>query len=212
MMKGMEELFFSAFGMSIAFAAQPGVITFEAIRRGVKRGWRAALQIEFGSLVGDATWALIALIGVSILFQNEPVSVALSMFGCYLLLRFAWEAWKTSHETFTMDATSAATRGDFATGAALSLSNPQNLTFWLGMSGTVIGLGFLNPEPEHLLVFFTGFMFAQVCWCFFMAGLIGYSRQFMTQRLYRWLNIASALILVYFGLVTCYGTFSLLLS
>ncbi len=206
----MEELFISAFGMSIAFAAQPGVITFEAIRRGVQRGWRAALQIEFGSLVGDATWALMAWIGVSVLFQNKLISLVLSMLGCYLLLRFAWEAWKTSHETFTISTPQANIRGDFATGAALSLSNPQNLTFWLGMSGTVIGLGFLNPEPMHLLVFFTGFMFAQVCWCFFVAGLIGYSRQFMTPRLYRWLNIASAVILAYFGGATCYGTLLLL--
>ena len=34
----MEALFFSAFGLSIAFAAQPGVIAFESIRRGLARG------------------------------------------------------------------------------------------------------------------------------------------------------------------------------
>ena len=57
-------------------------------------------------------------------------------------------------------------------GAMLSLSNPQNITFWLGMSGTIIGIGFLDPQPVHLLVFFVGFMTAQVCWCFFFATVV----------------------------------------
>ena len=53
----------------------------------------------------------------------------------------------------------------------LSLSNPQNITSWVGMSGTIIGICFLNPEPKHLLIFFAGFVIAQVCWCFFFAAV-----------------------------------------
>jgi chemosensory pili system protein ChpE/L-lysine exporter family protein LysE/ArgO len=94
------ELFFSAFVMSIAFAAQPGVITFESIRRGLARGWRAALHLEFGSLVGDATWAIIALIGVSFLFQHQLIALGLSLFGCGLLLRLAWDAWKAARKEY----------------------------------------------------------------------------------------------------------------
>jgi hypothetical protein len=36
----------------------------------------------------------------------------------------------------------------------LSLSNPQKITFWLGLIGTILGFGFLDPEPIYLLVFF----------------------------------------------------------
>lgn len=98
---------------------------------------------------------------------------------------------------------------DFIAGAALSLSNPQNLTFWLGMSGTVISLGFLNPEPLHLLVFFIGFMTAQVCWCFFFAGLVGLGRQFLNQRFFRWVNLTCALILAWLGVQLLIGTLHL---
>ncbi|MEZ4668896.1 MAG: LysE family transporter [Anaerolineae bacterium] len=141
----METLFLSAFGLSIAFAAQPGVITFESIRRGIANGARAALWLEFGSLVGDATWAIIALTSAAFLFQNRVVAFLLSFFGCYLLLRFAWDAWKASHKQVAATGPAKAERGNFAAGVVLSLSNPGNLTFWLGISGTVISLRF--PEP-----------------------------------------------------------------
>jgi chemosensory pili system protein ChpE len=208
----METLFFSAFTMSIAFAAQPGVITFEAIRRGVTRGWRSALHLEFGSLVGDATWALVALIGVAFLFQNRTVALAFSVFGCYLLLRLAWGAWKSSQNEVHHDHTPTSDSGDFLAGAALSLSNPNNLTFWLGMSGTVISLGFLNPQPSHLLVFFVGFMLAQVCWCFFFAGLVSVGRKYLNQRLFRLVNMACAGFLAYIGFNLVVGTIQLLVA
>lgn len=195
----VEALFAAAFAMSIAFAAQPGVITFEATRRGSMRGWRAALQLELGSLVGDATWALIALLGASLLFQNRFIATGLSLFGCLLLLRFAWDAWQAAHAEPGPTTTQPTHVNDFAAGAMLSLSNPQNLTFWVGMSGTVVALGFLDPQPTHLLVFFCGFMLAQVCWCFFVAGLVGTSQRWLSPAVLRYVNLACAGFLALMG-------------
>ncbi|MCY4018327.1 MAG: LysE family transporter [Chloroflexi bacterium] len=195
----MEVLFFSAFALSLVFAVQPGVIGFEALRRGIAGGWSAALRVELGSLVGDAVWAALALLGASVLFQNRFVSLALGLFGSGLILRFAWDAWRASRQDLEIGAGGEMRRNHFAAGAMLSLSNPQNITAWLGMSGTIIGLGFLNPEPIHLLVFFSGFMIAQVCWCFFFATVVEYGRRLINQRLFRRINLACALFLTYIG-------------
>lgn len=195
----METLFFSAFAMAIAFAIQPGVIGFEAMRRGIAHGWTAALHVELGSLVGDGVWAVIALGGASILFRNPIVTLLLGLFGCGLLLRFAWDAWRASHSDIKIAAEGDGRSNHFVAGAMLSLSNPQNITAWLGMSGTVIGLGFLNPQPIHLVVFFAGFMTAQVCWCFFFATVVAYGRRLITQRTYRWINRICAAALAYLG-------------
>jgi len=200
-------LFFSAFAMSIAFAAQPGVVTFETIRRGFAGGWRPAFLLELGSLVGDATWALIALTSAALLFQNPVISTILSLFGCILLLKFAWEAWLASRQAVALEMGGApASANHFAAGAAISLSNPANITFWLGMSGTIVGLGFLNPQPLDLLVFFTGFMSAQFFWCFFMAGLVTAGRRYITAQGFRWINLACAVVLAYFGLTLLFNT------
>lgn len=195
----MEVLFFTAFAMAISFCIQPGVIGFEALRRGMAHGWSAALNVELGSLVGDATWALIALLGASILFQNPIVTLLLGLFGCVLLLRFAWDAWKASRTDVDFAESQSEQGNHFVAGAMLSLSNPQNITAWLGMSGTIIGLGFLDPEPIHLAVFFAGFMIAQVCWCFFYATVVEYGRRLLNQRMYRWINLICAVFLAYLG-------------
>ena len=188
----METLFVAAFAMSVAFAAQPGVIAFEALRRGVAHGFSAALRVELGSLLGDGLWALIALLGASILFQNRLMTLALGMVGCAMLLRFAWEAWQASRGDVALAGAGSDRSNHLLAGALLSLSNPQNITFWLGMSGTIIGFGFLDPQPSHLLVFLAGFMIAQVCWCFFFAALVEFGRRLLTQRLFRLVNLACA--------------------
>lgn len=196
----MEVLFLSAFAMSITFAIQPGVIGFESLRRGISHGWTAALHVELGSLVGDGVWAIIALLGASILFQNPVITLLLGFFGCGLLLRFAWEAWQSSRSDVDFTAGKTEKNNPFLAGAMLSLSNPQNITAWLGMSGTIIGLGFLDPEPIHLAVFFAGFMIAQVCWCFFFATVVEYGRRMLTQRMYRWINLICAGFLAYLSI------------
>lgn len=197
----MEILFLSAFAMSLAFAIQPGVIGFESLRRGISHGWRAALHVELGSLLGDGVWAIVALLGVSILFQNRLVALVLGLFGCGLLLRFAWDAWRASREEIAIIGGGDEHKNHLLAGVMLSLSNPQNITFWVGMSGTIIGIGFLEPEPAHLLVFFTGFMIAQVCWCFFFATVVEIARRrLLNQRLFRWINLACAAFLGYMGI------------
>ena len=195
----MEILFLSAFVMSISFAAQPGVIGFESLRRGMSHGWTAALHVELGSLLGDGVWAIIALAGASVIFQNQVVTLLLGLFGCGLLLRFSWDAWRASRADVEIVKSGVESSNHLLAGAMLSLSNPQNITFWVGMSGTIIGIGFLNPEPIHLLVFFAGFMIAQVCWCFFFATVVEFGRKLLNQRLYRWINLACAGFLAYMG-------------
>ena len=197
----MAVLFVSAFAMSLAFAVQPGVIGFESLRRGLSHGWSAALHVELGSLVGDGVWAIIALLGASVVFQNRLLTLILGLFGCALLLRFAWDAWLASRKEVVLVGAGDGRSNHLVAGAMLSLSNPQNITFWLGMSGTVIGIGFLNPQPIHLLVFFTGFMTAQVCWCFFFATVVEIGRRrLLNQRLFRCINLACALFLATMGI------------
>jgi len=81
----MTTLFLSSLVLGIAFCAPPGIITAEAVRRGLARGFRPALWVELGSLNGDATWAIIALAGAAFVVQNAVARfsaiMACSCFG-----------------------------------------------------------------------------------------------------------------------------------
>jgi chemosensory pili system protein ChpE len=137
----MITLFLSSFALGLAFCAPPGATTVEALRRGLARGFRPALLVELGSLIGDATWALIALIGAAFLVQNRPARLLLGVVGTWFLLRPAWHALRDAKRGAIPAPKPAAAHGDFTTGAVLSLGNPCAIAFWLGVDA-------LQPAPR----------------------------------------------------------------
>ena len=196
----MSTLFFSSFALGIAFCAPPGIITAETIRRGAARGFVPALFVQLGSLVGDTTWATIALTGMALLVQNDIAKIALSALGIILLLKLAWEAFKDAHHGRELNPSiTTSNRGNFASGAMLSLSNPFNIVFWAGLGTSVFAAIPGGPEPIHFFTFFSGFLGSALLWCFVMAGLVAWGRQWMTGNFFRWLNAACSLILAYFA-------------
>ena len=196
----MNPLLVSSFILAISFCAPPGVITAETLRRGSARGFLSALYVQFGSLVGDTTWALIALTGLAFLIQNTVARTVLSLVGIILMLKLAWDAFKDARQGNGLNITEGtSTRGDFASGAFLSLGNPMNIVFWTGLGTTVFASITGGPEPIHFAIFFTGFLSGAILWCFVMAGLVAWGRQWMTGTFFRFVNAACGLILFYFA-------------
>src|SRR5215216_7763423 len=96
-------LFLSSFVLAIAFCAPPGVITTETVRRGAARGFIPALFVQFGSLVGDTTWAIIALTGLAFIVQNNIAKIILSLIGILLMLKLAWDAINDARREKALD-------------------------------------------------------------------------------------------------------------
>jgi chemosensory pili system protein ChpE len=191
-------VFWTAFVLGLAFCAPPGAVLAEAIRRGMHRGFGGAFLTEIGSLVGDATWAALALSGAAYLAAYRSASMILSAVGVALLFYLAGRAFRDAWANTGPIGGTRASRGDLAAGAALSLSNPQNIVFWLGVGGGAVAA--LGASRQQLLTtFFAGFMIACLGWCFFMAGMIAWGRRYLTGPFYRWINVACGIAMAYFG-------------
>jgi chemosensory pili system protein ChpE len=195
-------LLVSSFILAIAFCAPPGVITAETVRRGAARGFVPALFVQFGSLVGDTTWAIIALTGLAFLVQSNTAKVMLSLIGILLMLKLAWDAIRDARSGKELDtlSASASTRGDFANGALLSLGNPMNIVFWTGLGTTVFASISGRPAPVHFAIFFAGFLLGAITWCFVMAGLVAFGRKFLTPTFFRWVNVTCGVAIGFFAL------------
>jgi len=197
----MNTLLISSFILAISFCAPPGIITAETVRRGSAHGFIPALYVQFGSLVGDTTWAIIALTGLAFLIQNGTARAILSLMGIILMLKLAWGAFKDAREGKGLDvSTSASAHGDFASGALLSLGNPLNIVFWTGLGATVFASIPGGPQPIHFAILFTGFLAGAVMWCFVMAGLVAWGKQWITQNFFRWINLTCGAAMVYFAI------------
>jgi len=193
-------LFISSFFLAIAFCAPPGVVTAETVRRGAARGFIPALFVQFGSLVGDTTWAVIALTGLAFIVQNNIAKAILSLIGIGLMLKLAWDSLKdASHETALDTNPSTSNRGDFANGAFLSLGNPLNIVFWTGLGTTVFASIPGSPQPIHFTIFFSGFLGGAILWSFFMASLVAWGRRFVTPTFFRWVNLSCGIALAFFA-------------
>jgi threonine/homoserine/homoserine lactone efflux protein len=194
-------LFISSFLLAIAFCAPPGVVTAETVRRGAARGFVPALFVQFGSLIGDTTWAIIALTGLAFIVQNDIARSVLSLMGIVLMLKLAWDAIKDARYNRELDTNiTLSNRGDFANGAFLSLGNPLNIVFWTGLGTTIFASIPGSPQPIHFTIFFAGFLGGAILWSFFMAGLVAWGRKFVTPMFFRWVNFSCGIALAFFAI------------
>jgi threonine/homoserine/homoserine lactone efflux protein len=185
-------------GLGIAYAAAPGAVNTEALRRGVSRGARSTLLVETGSLIGDSLWAVLALTGVTLLTRYLAIQLVLGIAGGFFLLRLAWLALS---EAFACQRAStgrvSTTRSDFVTGVVFGLANPVGLAFWSGLGSSVVASGVIGWQ---FVFFFAGFFLGAVLWCVGISAVIRWGRRWIHPALFRWINILCGLVLGYFGI------------
>ncbi len=199
----MIDLFVSAFALGVLFNAAPGSVFAESLRRGVRGGFAPALGVQVGSLLGDLVWAVLGLAGAAALFALPYVEAPLALVGAALLAWMAWQGVKDAAGPVPAfepaAAPSSLDRSALVAGAALSLSNPMNVTYWAALGGTVTALGAANPGAAASLVFLGGFMASSVLWCFACAGAIAWTRRFVGPLAWRAINLGCAAGLAFFA-------------
>ncbi len=197
----MIELFLSAIMLGFLFNAAPGAVFTESLRRGLQGGFSSALYVQFGSLVGDLTWALLGLGGVAALFEIAAIKMPMALFGGLLLAWLAFSSFKDAARKAPSSKPDLKKddRSDLIVGAAISLSNPINITYWVGMAGTIATLGVKEPTGISFMVFLCGFMLSSIFWCFICAGFIGIVRQTINQKIWVIINLFCGFGLAYFS-------------
>ncbi|GCE23908.1 LysE family translocator [Dictyobacter kobayashii] len=188
-------------GLGIAYAAAPGAVNTEAIRRGIAHGAHTTFLVETGSLIGDSLWALLALTGVTFFAHYLAIQLVLGIAGGCFLLRMAWlalyEAFARQHTTSSSEPTSSTTKGHFATGVVFGLANPVGLAFWSGMGSSVVASGVVGMQ---FMIFFLGFFTGAVLWCIGISAGIRWGRHWIRPVMFRWISALCGLALGYFGL------------
>jgi chemosensory pili system protein ChpE len=170
----MLTLFATAFGLGLILNAAPGPVFAETVRQGVRGGFRLALLVQIGSLVGDAMWAILGLASVGLLWQLEPLRVPIGVAGVAYLLWLAWDAWRAAQREFVLSVTPDGIRRRQAlrSGVLLSLTNPQHLAYWAAIGSALGTIGLRQPTAAHYAVFFAGFMVSSIVWAFLLAAFV----------------------------------------
>lgn len=189
----------SAVGLGVAYAAVPGVVNAESMRRGLAGGFRPAALVQVGSLVGDVAWAVLGLSGAALLLRHEAVGLALGLIGAAFLFGLARTALIEAFGRRSTPAPAERGGGDLAVGAIFSLANPAGLAFWTGLGGGVLATGGGEASAGRAALFLLGFAVGALLWGCGLAALVGWGRRFAGGRVLRWLNALCGLALAAFG-------------
>lgn len=204
----MISVFVSAFVLGMVFNASPGAVFAETVRRGSAGGFRHALAVQVGSLLGDATWALLGLAGIGLMLQTNWLRWPVGIAGAGYLTWLAWQAWQSRdamRDSFASGSTSMP-GSPLGSGALISLTNPQNVVYWAAIGGALVSAGVSKPEPADYAIFFAGFMVSSVIWCFLFAAVVG--RAFQNRS--RWTHFVNELCAIVFLSLAALSVYNLL--
>ncbi len=199
--------------MGVAFAAPPGAVTAETFRRGVRGGFPLAFGVQLGSLIGDATYALLAFAGLAVVAQNAFLQIALGAVGAMFLLYLAWTSFQSAVIPVPVVEKSelgAERRGAFLSGLALSLTNPWAIAFWLSLGGALVSMGLVTASARQIALFFASFMLGSGLWALFLSFAIARVRRWIRPMLFRIVSTSCGLALGAFGLLAASRVISLI--
>lgn len=194
-----------AAGLGLAYASAPGAVNAETIRRGVSQGFRPALLVQVGSLLGDVGWAVLALAGLAVVLRDTGLRAALGVAGSLLLLWFAWSAIRgAATPSGEPEAESQVVRaralGSFGVGILFSVANPFGPVFWLGVGGGLAAGGFVDLGAGGALAFIAAFTLGALAWAVGVSALLGFARRWATPRLFRVVDLVCGAAFGYFGI------------
>jgi threonine/homoserine/homoserine lactone efflux protein len=185
--------------LGIAYAALPGVVNTEALRRGMRAGFAPAASIQIGALIGDGLWAVVALTGAALLVQHDVVALALGLAGAGFLFHLARTAFVAAWRGLPERATAPHHGNGLMTGMVFSLANPAGLAFWTGIGGGLLGANADGAPLDHAAGFLFSFLFGAALWGVGMAALVAWGRRFATPAIFRVIDALCGIALTYFG-------------
>ncbi|MCW5848535.1 MAG: LysE family transporter [Anaerolineae bacterium] len=193
--------------LGISFCAPVGPVTIETLRRGLAGGFRPALALQLGSLIGDTTFCVLAFLGLAPLITHNLVRIPLWVGGAGVLAYLGISALRDALAGFDFKSVEYAALGPqpsaltsaFRTGAAMSLTNPMAILWWVSIGGAMLASGITDVTPAGTTAFIVSFVLGCTLYAFFMAALMGVGRQFVRPSVFRMATALSGLALLVFG-------------
>lgn len=190
--------------LGVAYAAAPGVVNTECLRRGISLGFRSAFGVQFGALLGDGVWAVIAFSGLAALSRLNSLLDVIGLAGGLFLCKIAFDAFRDAANGRSTSG-SESESGAIRTGLIFGVANPAALAFWSGVGGGVLSTRG-NQDPANLIWFLLAFLFGALVWSVAFSSLASAGRRFAQPRAFRVIDAACGAVVGYFGVRLVWGS------
>lgn len=183
----------------------PGPLLTVTINESSRRGFIAGPLLIAGHAVLELVLIAALLLGLAPVLHMKAVFSATAIGGSFILLWMAWNMFR-SLPTLRLSWEGGKTGGThpIVSGILMSVANPYWFIWW----GT-IGLGYIVYSGQFglwgIAFFFAGHISADLVWYSLISFAVAGGRQFLTDRAYRAVIAACAVLLVVFACVFAFA-------
>jgi L-lysine exporter family protein LysE/ArgO len=189
--------------VGISLGAPIGPVNVEIVRRGLRGGFGSGWMVGIGATTADAIYCMAVIAGLTPLIDQLLVRTILWTLGTGFLMLLSWSSIKPvfasgrliveEHGTFQ--------RSSFVTGFLIAALNPMGIFFWLSVGGGLVATGVEQASDiAGIAAIVFGVIAGLVIWITSLSTLVHGGRRFISDRIYRWINFGSGLLLAGFGL------------
>lgn len=198
----MALLFLTALAVAFSGAMMPGPMLTYTISQSLNNGPHAGLIITIGHALLELVLIILIFLGFGVILQSNTAQTVIGIIGGALLIYMGAtmiiEAAKNKIYINISD-TKSNNRNMIFAGFAISAANPYFLLWW-----AVIGLGFLLQAYKSfgiagVSLFYIGHILADFIWYGIISLIVGKTRRFIKENIYR------VIIIVLGGLLVCFG-------
>ncbi|MDD2233554.1 MAG: LysE family transporter [Desulfitobacteriaceae bacterium] len=198
----MFVIFLSAFTLAFSGAMMPGPVLTYTIKQALNSGPYSGFIIIAGHAVLELILIVLIFLGFNTILQSNFAQISIGLIGGVLLIYMGLDMVLGSLKNkikIELDFTKANSKNMFLSGIVISAVNPYFLLWW-----AIIGLGFLIQAYKLLgtagvLVFYTGHILADFAWYGSISMIVGKTRKFIKENLYRIIIILLGGLLIFFG-------------
>lgn len=134
-----------AFALAVfLFAVTPGPAILACVAQALGSGFRSALALAAGIVLGDVIFLLMAIYGLAFISTTlDSLFVGVRVVGGAYLLWMGWRMWTT--DAAAAKVRPASQRQGARAGLLLTLGNPKVIIFYLGFLPAFMDLAALSP-------------------------------------------------------------------
>lgn len=211
----MLELIVAGFLIGLTHAMPPGPITIEVLRRGAVEGVTSALKVDVGSVVADAVFFLLIMVGLMQVINGKEGRMLIWAFGCIMLLALGIRGiYKTVRNNKAIARVKADSNGKkelppLLTGFMICITSPFAIMWWAGIFAGSTAL--IQPGYDSMTLVFTGIAMAVLAWY----GLVGISgvvgRKLVSGHGVEALSVICSVMMIVFSIILFYRGYTTLL-
>jgi threonine/homoserine/homoserine lactone efflux protein len=135
---------FIAYSGALAIAAAiPGPGVTALVARALGSGFRSALFMSLGLVLGDLTYLTAVVLGLAVIAQTfGTVFLVIKWLGVAYLAWLGWQFWTSGITAEKVEARrgKGGLTASFLAGYALTLGNPKTMVFYLALTPTLVDL------------------------------------------------------------------------